>query len=116
MSELKYVGSELELFSKAHNWKSYYGRILRPFLGKTVLEVGAGAGSTMPYLITPSQRLWTALEPDPELAARVEDEYRARGYAGRAKVICGTLDDAPAEALLGSALHRRAGAYRGRPG
>ncbi|MCB1018984.1 MAG: class I SAM-dependent methyltransferase [Bryobacterales bacterium] len=105
MSELKYVGSELELFGKAHNWKSYYGRILGPYLGETVLEVGAGAGLTTPYLITGRQRLWTALEPDPELAARVEEEYEARGYASRSTVICGTLDDAPEGARYSAVLY-----------
>ncbi len=41
-NELHYVGSELELFALARNYKSYIAAMLYPYLGPRVLEVGAG--------------------------------------------------------------------------
>ena len=46
MADYTYIGSELELFSEASNWKAYYARLIRPYLGEEVLEVGAGIGAT----------------------------------------------------------------------
>ena len=45
-----YVGSELELFSEARNWKAYFSRVLAPYVRGQVLEVGGGIGSNTPYL------------------------------------------------------------------
>ena len=48
----RYVGSELELFSAATNWKTYMASVLSRFIGGRVLEVGAGIGSNIIYLHT----------------------------------------------------------------
>lgn len=63
-----YVGTELELFAQATNWKARLRTELEPFLEGPVLEVGAGIGATTAMLrpLTPGR--WVALEPDPELA------------------------------------------------
>ncbi len=37
-----YVGQELTIFAHATHWKQYYTSILRPYIGKHVVEVGAG--------------------------------------------------------------------------
>jgi len=42
MSEFKYVGSELDLFAAAWNWKAYWSRQLQPFLKGDILEVVSG--------------------------------------------------------------------------
>jgi hypothetical protein len=60
----QYVGEELELFSKAKNWKSYFSRFLIPYIKGNVLEVGAGLGETTPYLYISKVSQWTCLEPD----------------------------------------------------
>jgi SAM-dependent methyltransferase len=86
----EYVGGELELFSAAGNWKRYVGRVLRPFIGAKVLEVGAGIGSNIPYLSTETVREWTSLEPDPGMARRIAARVAA-GELPRARVVCGTL-------------------------
>jgi len=47
-----YQGSELGLFQHARNWKTYLGRLLRPWLSGSVLEVGAGLGATAEILMS----------------------------------------------------------------
>jgi SAM-dependent methyltransferase len=79
VSRFTYVGTELELFAEASNWKAYWAERLRPFLGRRVLDVGAGLGATARVLAGSAER-WSCLEPDPELAARL-----------RAAVSCGEL-------------------------
>ena len=76
MSESRYVGSELDVFAHARNWKRYFGGALKPFLEGTVVEVGAGIGATTAALCDGSQALWLCLEPDLGLLSR------ARGEAG----------------------------------
>jgi SAM-dependent methyltransferase len=66
-----YIGSELELFAHAHQWKAYYKSLIAPFFGKRVLEVGAGLGATTAALCDGTQDEWTCLEPDPDLLAQL---------------------------------------------
>jgi len=66
-----YVGTELDVFALAENWKRYYGSFLAPFLTGDVLEVGAGLGATTRALCDGSARRWTCLEPDPGLALKI---------------------------------------------
>jgi SAM-dependent methyltransferase len=68
-----YVGEELDLFRHAHNWKTYFGRRLQPYLGGDVLEVGAGIGATTRVLCRGSVTSWTCLEPDTALARRLAE-------------------------------------------
>ena len=42
---MNYPGKELEIFDKAIFWRSYLFFIIKKFIGKKVLEVGAGIGS-----------------------------------------------------------------------
>ena len=94
-----YAGSELELFSSATNWKSYFSRILAPHIGGRVLEVGAGIGSNIPYLHTPAVREWVSLEPDAALASRISQRVAAGELPNDCKVVIGTaaqIERAPA--------------------
>ncbi len=72
-----YIGGELELFAEAVHWKSYVGSFLRPFIAGRVLDVGAGIGSNIPFLVGPRVAEWTFLEPDPALARRIEARIAA---------------------------------------
>ena len=104
MAELDYVGGELGLFAAATNWKSYYGRLLEPFIKGNVLEVGAGIGGTMPFLWNDSVSSWLCLEPDPALALELED--RIRNFTrGKVKSKVGTIDDIPATESFDSILY-----------
>ena len=46
MNHFAYVGSELQVFSQAVRWKKYYRKLIDDFIGREVLEVGAGIGAT----------------------------------------------------------------------
>jgi hypothetical protein len=65
-----YVGSELDVFAEARNWKRYYGAALKPYLRGVVAEVGAGIGATTSVLCHGTEDLWLCLEPDLALLAR----------------------------------------------
>jgi SAM-dependent methyltransferase len=69
--EFKYQGEELDLFSRAANWKDYWGRILSPVVQGRVLDVGAGQGNNISVLLNGRCISWTALEPDSSLLARI---------------------------------------------
>lgn len=66
-----YIGSELELFAHAQQWKAYYKNLIAPFFGRRVLEVGAGLGATTIALCDGTQDEWICLEPDPDLLAQL---------------------------------------------
>ncbi len=46
MNKKEYIGSELELFKDAKNWKDYWFSIIEPYIGKCILDAGAGIGAT----------------------------------------------------------------------
>ncbi len=89
MSDSEYIGSELEIFQHAMNWKRYYGSFIKPYLGEEVLEVGAGIGATAEILISETQKHWVCLEPDASLTKEIEN-----------KIVTGRLPDS-CEARIG---------------
>ena len=76
MSEIPYIGNELDLFEKATVWKKYYGNFLAPYLKGKILEVGAGIGGTTTELCNGTQEKWICLEPDPDLFAKLEKKIQ----------------------------------------
>jgi SAM-dependent methyltransferase len=70
----EYVGNELELFKYAVNWKTYFSKYLSPYISGDVLEVGAGIGSNIQYLVNSVNLInsWCFLEPDKNLASQIE--------------------------------------------
>ena len=105
MGSQEYVGTELELFRHANNWKAYYHHLLGPYLRGDVLEVGAGAGATTRALCDGSQTSWFALEPDPALAAQIEAEHRSRPFPICFGVLTGTLEDLPVDRVFDTILY-----------
>jgi SAM-dependent methyltransferase len=71
MVAYEYVGTELDLFSLATNWKRYFGELLKPYVAGSVLEVGAGLGETTRALHNERVTRWVCLEPDRRLAERL---------------------------------------------
>jgi SAM-dependent methyltransferase len=91
-TDFTYVGSELDLFSAAKNWKSYFRDQLQPYLGNDVLEVGAGLGGTTKVLCRGSEKRWVCLEPDPALVARLDQEIASGALPKSCETRVGTLE------------------------
>ena len=94
---LKYVGSELELFSRALNWKSYFCAQIKPFLGPEVAEVGAGLGGTTRVLLSDGARhlRWVCLEPDGEMCAQIAREIESGSLPAFCEPLASTLEPLP---------------------
>jgi len=100
-----YEGGELELFAAARNWKAYWSEKIRPHLGKSVLEVGAGLGTNTPFLLGPEQAGWLCLEPDAALTARIPATLSGHARREIVKTRTGTLRDLPAEETFDTILY-----------
>ena len=94
MSEFKYVGSELDLFAAASNWKSYWSQQIRPFLRGNILEVGAGIGSNTRFLDpNGGSGPWVCLEPDPELIGQLVKSLGETEPPYAYEAVCGPLEE-----------------------
>jgi 2-polyprenyl-3-methyl-5-hydroxy-6-metoxy-1,4-benzoquinol methylase len=93
MTDFKYVGSELELFAVARNWKAYWSAQIRPFIAGDVLEVGAGIGSNT-ALLDPKggSGRWVCLEPDAELVEELKTSLGSVNTPRHYEIVCGTLE------------------------
>jgi len=100
-----YQGKELELFAKARNWKGYLAALLRPYLKGDVLEVGAGLGATTAVLCDGTQRRWLCLEPDHEMAGRLESEIGHGRLPSCCCAMAGTVADLPASAAFDAVVY-----------
>ena len=97
-TEFTYVGSELDLFSAAKNWKNYFRNQLAPYLGQDVLEVGAGLGGTTRVLCRGTENRWVCLEPDPTLVSRLDSEIASGNLPNVCRSQTGIISDLdPAE-------------------
>ena len=105
MNATNYPGQELEIFAAATVWKAYLARQLRPYLGRRVLEVGAGLGGTTRVLAPTCDAEWWCLEPDPDLAQSLERALRAGELPARCHLQIGTLRDLPASQRYDSLLY-----------
>lgn len=94
-SGFQYSGSELELFEKALNWKSYITSQFKPFITGNVLEVGTGIGAFIPWLINPGVKRWTCLEPDAGFGQRLRQKYSAEIASDRLDIRTGYLKNIP---------------------
>ena len=106
-SGYEYVGSELELFAHAKNWKRYMLSELRDYLRGDVLEVGAGIGGTTQALCTGEQASWTCLEPDAALLKSLQDSLDGATYKKppRMPVVGGTVADLPPDVRYDAILY-----------
>ncbi|MCE9589006.1 MAG: class I SAM-dependent methyltransferase [Planctomycetes bacterium] len=95
MSDYTYVGSELELFQAARNWKAYLKQMIKPWLGPNVLEVGAGLGGTTRALCGGAHKRWVCLEPDLNLAEPLKKQITARRLPHCCEFRAGTIADLP---------------------
>jgi hypothetical protein len=86
-----YQGGEIELFTRATSWKRYFCSLIRPYLGRRVLEAGAGIGANVEYLMVPPVEAWVCLEPDAKMSARLLGSRLPDGC----RVVAGTIARIP---------------------
>jgi hypothetical protein len=102
---LWYPGTELELFAAASNWKRYVAALIAPYIGETVLDVGAGIGGHVPFLFKPRMRDWVCLEPDVTLASRLSRRIADGELPAACSVVIGTLDQLEAPRTFSTVLY-----------
>jgi SAM-dependent methyltransferase len=103
--DLKYIGSELDIFRHASNWKEYYGKLISPFFGQEVLEVGAGIGATTESLCSGLEKRWVCLEPDRQMAEEIEQKISDGELPKNCQVSCTTLSELSEEETFDSILY-----------
>ena len=99
-----YIGTELEVFAEARNWKGYFASKIRPHLGADVAEVGAGIGGTTALFRPGHGGGWLCLEPDRRLLTKIEEAIE-RGELPGVEARPATLADIPADRLFDSILY-----------
>ena len=105
MEKYSYQGAELDSFELAENWKSYWIRLIRPFLGDSILEVGAGIGAnTMRLASIPGLRI-TCLEPDHALVKRLQKKIEDNRLESRVTASAGYVKDLVATEAFDSILY-----------
>lgn len=103
-SDGSYAGTELEIFAHASNWKAYYKQIIRQYIGREVLEVGAGIGATTAALCD-GEGKWVCLEPDARLASRIADSITNGKLPACCRASVGTIRDIPASEMFETILY-----------
>jgi len=103
--KLNYVGNELDVFSHANNWKSYFSSIIRPYLNSSVLEVGAGIGSTTKLMCMKVHKTWVCLEPDVELAGQIAAKIKNNELPSFCRVKSSLLSNLPKDIKYSSIIY-----------
>lgn len=104
MSNIDYVGSELELFAGAKNWKRYWASQVAPFIGEEIMDVGAGLGANVELLHRQGAH-WLCVEPDADLAKGTASKLEELGLTGSCAVLHGTLADVDATRKFDTILY-----------
>src|SRR5215470_13864221 len=87
----EYPGKELEAMALATNYRRWIMEFFTPFLGRHILEVGAGAGSFSEMLLEERPQSLTILEPSRNLFPSLSARLAALDRSGLARVKRTTL-------------------------
>lgn len=101
----EYIGTELELFQHAVDWKKYYAGNLTQFVAGHVLEVGAGIGGTTPFLWNACCVRWLCLEPDQRLVDSLRTNLMASLPDAPVEIQSCYVTDLPEDATFDSILY-----------
>lgn len=103
-AQQEYFGRDLEAMSFAVNYHRWILDEFRPFVGRTVVEVGAGTGNFTALLQTAAPSAHFALEPAANvfalLAARFESDARVRAMPGTLSDLHGELPAGAVDTVL----------------
>jgi SAM-dependent methyltransferase len=92
--QTSYPGTELESMALAINYSRWILERLRPFIGKHIVEVGAGLGSFSQILLETQPDSMTLLEPSPELFPVLKQRLPEIDKRGIARAHSATLVEA----------------------
>jgi SAM-dependent methyltransferase len=86
-TRFQYSGSELDSLAEAKNYYTWVTKQFEPYLGETVIEVGAGIGTFSDYILaSPKVKQLVAIEPAentlPHLESRFEGNKQVRVLRG----------------------------------
>lgn len=104
INEFTYIGTELELFAQAKNWKRYIKILLRKYIKGNILEVGAGLGSNTRLFGNCNYEKWLCLEPDSQLSLALKNTIESNGMNNCA-TYQGTIDSLNDEQLFDTILY-----------
>ncbi len=79
--------------------------MIGPYLGREVLEVGAGIGANTVVFCGPDRRRWVCLEPDARLAGEIKAQIAAGTLPGACEVVTGTLVNLDPDARFDSVIY-----------
>ena len=102
---LSYIGTELEVFSHAKNWKSYWAKAIFPYLGKSVIDVGAGIGATARTLNIKNYEKWVELEPDKNLCEQIAAAISVGDIPKYFEIVNGVSTDLAQREVFDTALY-----------
>ncbi len=88
----QYVGTELDLFSMAKNWKDYWQGEICQYVGSHILEVGAGKGTNTSAMIHFPRKRWVCIEPDPILTKEIIKTTKGLQDDSTFDIRTGTID------------------------
>jgi SAM-dependent methyltransferase len=99
------LATELSLFDKAATgWKDYWASFVRPYVRGRVLEVGAGNGGSIRFLLGDVTD-WLCLEPDPRLADHLSAEIVSGALPPVCRLEVKTLRELPRDQLFDAILY-----------
>ena len=105
-SNYAYAGEELQLFSQAKNWKKYFAALIAPYLGKQVLEAGAGIGTTTHYLNDgKAGSAWILLEPDHGFCKELQKSVDIKILPSNCKVQHGIISSITGKDLFDTIIY-----------
>src|SRR5262245_5833705 len=102
---MRYVGTELDVFANATNWKNYVRDMLQPYITGAVLEVGAGKGSFTSALSNLECTEWLCLEPDPALVDEIRRRRDAKEFSCYVAIVVGTEAVLPQMKVFNTVLY-----------
>ena len=104
-TQIAYESSDLEVFAKATNWKTYWSDKLRPYVRGQVIEVGAGLGVSTKYMCAQEYPSWLCLDPDPSHVAHITQQIASGELPGFCEARGGVLSDIRANVLVDTILY-----------
>src|SRR5436309_3575152 len=93
VQESSYLGHELESMAYATKYHRWILDVFRPYLGKRIVEVGAGSGSFSKLLIEANPERLDAIEPSVNLYPLLSRRLRKADVCGIGYAHRGTLSE-----------------------